>query len=273
MKTIGRRPVSSPSHHGTRRRWIRIPDAASGLRFRRVAFTLIELLVVIAVIAIVASLLLPALSRSKLTAHRIKCVGNLRQLGLAAQMYGDDNNGQVFRYRIGATNGGDLYWFGWLAKGAEGGRAFDATRGALYPYLGGRGLELCPSLNYRLRQFKLKATGAAYGYGYNLQLSAVPPEPPANLNRIPRLAELALFADAAQVNTFQAPASPENPMLEEFYYLSTNEPTVHFRHQGTANVAFGDGHVGAEKPERGSIDLRLPAQAVGRLRSSILTPP
>jgi prepilin-type N-terminal cleavage/methylation domain-containing protein/prepilin-type processing-associated H-X9-DG protein len=246
-----------------------------------IAFTLVELLVVIAIIGILAALLLPTLARGKASAWRADCASNLRQLGFATQMYWDDNNGNCFQWYGGVTNNGELYWFGWLGTGREGQRPIDLSAGVLYPYLAASKVRLCPALNYALPQFKLKADSPVCSYGYNVQLSPGSAAASPSISKVRRPTETALFADAAQENDFQAPASRANPMLEEWYYLDnpTNYPGPgyyphgHFRHSQKANAVFCDSHVGLERFVPGSIDPKMPDQLVGRLRPEILTLP
>lgn len=69
------------------------------------AFTLIELLVVIAIIAILAGMLLPALGKAKESGKRIACANNMRQIGLAAQMFPDDHEGTFPMYELGVDPG------------------------------------------------------------------------------------------------------------------------------------------------------------------------
>jgi len=197
------------------------------------------------------------------------------------ELYLNDNDGKCFTARTVSTTNGFIHWCGWLdGSHREGERAYDFSLGKLSPYLNGSDVRLCPSLNPAM-QFKLKATNIVFfSYGYNgVSLSPSSSNgPPVSLHQIKDVAGTAMFADAAQVNDFQAPASPSNPLLEEWYYLDnpTNVlsrsyyPHGHFRHAQKASVVFCDGHVAMEKFLPGSIDPKLPSQCVGRFRPEIL---
>lgn len=137
-------------------------------RLKSRGFTLIELLVVIAVIAILAAMLLPALTRSRSLAYRVSCTNHQKQLMLAFTMYEHDNR-DYFPW----PNWDSQAWWGvvgWLYTGplALGstnppGQAGTVQSGALWPYLGNTFLYWCP-LDLQRTNSRARAPGSSLSY-------------------------------------------------------------------------------------------------------------
>jgi prepilin-type N-terminal cleavage/methylation domain-containing protein len=109
-------------------------------------FTLIELLVVIAIIAILAGILLPALSSAKSKGQGIACLNNLRQLTLCWTLYADDNDGRLAPNNVTGAMGEAASADSWITGNAR--EDFTPTniqKGVLYKYNTATGIYRCPS--------------------------------------------------------------------------------------------------------------------------------
>ncbi len=258
---------ASPSEHGSDIRATGCGHAITRHTQVTNAFTLIELLVVIAIIAILAALLVPAVSRGLDAARQSYCINNLHQLVLASTQYADDHDGYV----PGAK---DLFgrnvsrWHG-TRSGTS--KPFRGADGPLADYLGVDGrIRACPALADFERdpgQNAFEASCGGYGYnalgvgsqsylrGYNAQslTRGMAPE------SISRPTHTVMFADTAFPQPYQDPRYLiEYSFAEPYFFVKSDRPeetayvtspSIHFRHNGQANIAWVAGHITGETME------------------------
>ena len=232
-------------------------------------FTLVELLISVTLVATLSALSMAGWRAYRGMATRAVCASNLKQLASATNLYCADHNGFFPPYVQKNPGGGRMWFFGLETSSSgsgEGSRDLDRTAGPLYPYIQEVGkIEVCPAFDYNSALWKAKFKGASYGYGYNWLLGGRTTGRPLHSSNLSQGGHVILFADCGQVNTFQAPASPKKPMIEEFYLVNETDKTFHFRHNGRANVVFCDGHVESFIPFPGTIDKRVRNETTGRI--------
>ncbi len=202
---------------------------SSFVRAPRTAFTLIELLTVIAIIAILASMLLPSLSRAREMARRTSCASNMRQLGLGVMQYTQDYDERLPIAAVGATGAGQGGWVYYSTFGSgTTDPVFDPSKGAIYTYVKSKQIFVCPD----------DSNGQSFGDSYAINGCAVTSGPtPSGLvgSKI-----MAAFDDTTKWMLFSEEKFYKDTTDDGFQAYVTNPFSD--RHTDGSVVTFMDGH-------------------------------
>ena len=224
-------------------------------RCSKPAFTLIELLVVIAIIAILAAMLLPALSRAKMKAQSIPCMNNSKQLALGWRMYADDNRDRL-PYVVGSANGRPDWCPGDINT-AAGNDVTNITLSVLFPYIKSPKVWVCPGdKSGRVRSISMSQV---FGLGQWLPTTAY--RAYAKQTEVVRPANTWLTIDENPqgINDAGFGVVCANAGSATACYL-VDYPAPY--HGGGAGLSFVDGHAEVHK-FKSDIIVRAPAVAGG----------